>query len=683
MGAMDATTTTTTTIDARAFASDARALDAALDAIARGLPSARARATHAVCRATDSLDASTRARVEEVALECLAATSRVSDDDSGASTRVSGARMFHALGDAGRGGVGTLAALTRRDGAARVRAACARALGEVGGSNACVIRALGSALGDARDEVRIAATRACEARGAEAKTVVGKLAANATSDDPELRQATCEAIESVWRGRRGDPAPDGSEDVILFQSAECAGELTRDADAGVRAAATRCLGHLRGAAAAKVSLINKRIEDTDESVREAATEALIKLGFFNPSTGTLSKTGNYRTTKFSANKNLFAVLSGKQDIAAVRTRVKVPIGAVVRVWWPMDEAYYEAKVKAYDKETREHTVLYVDDGVEERVNFKKEKVDLRHKPSKKGPTTWIPCGMLPKKSKETKSESADKERARSERKRKREGDWIDYEGAGAEVQGVGLVGRHVKVWWPLDKAWYTAEVRGYDDGTREHVVFYFEDSEEEKLQLANERVQVFFPSEDATVPSVHGLEPKRLAVRVGKKNGMYEPGCFRGAECVSCVDEKGEPGTYLCADFDKRFGDPQTDTRRWRRSILVVPAPRSKDAPQSIDKWLRAQGDRWGAHVVGKELKMDINVDMRDFPADKGDVKPIWQRVKIIAYSSTSGEHQVVDVKEDGTTDPTRIHWLPLCMQRTAPDDGDDDGDDDDDDDDA
>ena len=35
--------------------------------------------------------------------------------------------------------------------------------------------------------------------------------------------------------------------------------------------------------------------------------------------------------------------------------------------------------------------------------------------------------------------------------------------------------------------------------------------------------------------------------------------------------------------------------------------------------------------------------------------------------TTTSGEHEVVDVRDDGTTDPSRAQWLPLFSQRTKP----------------
>ena len=41
----------------------------------------------------------------------------------------------------------------------------------------------------------------------------------------------------------------------------------------------------------------------------------------------------------------------------------------MRVWWPDDGAFYEARIKAWDRERDVHTLLYILDGVEVRSSF--------------------------------------------------------------------------------------------------------------------------------------------------------------------------------------------------------------------------------------------------------------------------------------------------------------------------
>ena len=41
----------------------------------------------------------------------------------------------------------------------------------------------------------------------------------------------------------------------------------------------------------------------------------------------------------------------------------------MRVWWPDDGAFYEARIKAWDRERDVHTLLYILDGVEVRMIY--------------------------------------------------------------------------------------------------------------------------------------------------------------------------------------------------------------------------------------------------------------------------------------------------------------------------
>ncbi|KAK1294157.1 DNA mismatch repair protein MSH6 [Acorus calamus] len=51
-----------------------------------------------------------------------------------------------------------------------------------------------------------------------------------------------------------------------------------------------------------------------------------------------------------------------------------------------------------------------------------------------------------------------------------------------------VVGRRVRVFWPLDKSWYEGCVRSFDEASGKHVVQY-DDAEEETLDLGKERIE--------------------------------------------------------------------------------------------------------------------------------------------------------------------------------------------------
>jgi len=50
------------------------------------------------------------------------------------------------------------------------------------------------------------------------------------------------------------------------------------------------------------------------------------------------------------------------------------------------------------------------------------------------------------------------------------------------------VGERLRVYWPMDDAWYEGRVMSYDESTKNHVVMY-DDGEEECLLLAQEKIE--------------------------------------------------------------------------------------------------------------------------------------------------------------------------------------------------
>ncbi|XP_072995622.1 DNA mismatch repair protein MSH6 [Typha latifolia] len=50
------------------------------------------------------------------------------------------------------------------------------------------------------------------------------------------------------------------------------------------------------------------------------------------------------------------------------------VGKKIRVFWPLDEAWYDGRVKSFDKNSGKHVIQY-DDGEEEAIQLKKEKVE--------------------------------------------------------------------------------------------------------------------------------------------------------------------------------------------------------------------------------------------------------------------------------------------------------------------
>ncbi|KAI4341663.1 hypothetical protein MLD38_026357 [Melastoma candidum] len=73
-------------------------------------------------------------------------------------------------------------------------------------------------------------------------------------------------------------------------------------------------------------------------------------------------------------KPLLVIPSGGCRHASMKSRGSEVSGKRVRVYWPLDEAWYEGCVKEYNEESGRHVVVY-DDGEEEALELAKEKVE--------------------------------------------------------------------------------------------------------------------------------------------------------------------------------------------------------------------------------------------------------------------------------------------------------------------
>ncbi|ESW35166.1 hypothetical protein PHAVU_001G212500 [Phaseolus vulgaris] len=69
------------------------------------------------------------------------------------------------------------------------------------------------------------------------------------------------------------------------------------------------------------------------------------------------------------------------------------------------------------------------------------------------------------------------------------GSSISPPSASSSLYGKEVVGQRIKVYWPLDKAWYEGSIISFDKNTSKHVVRYFDDEEEESLNLSEEKIE--------------------------------------------------------------------------------------------------------------------------------------------------------------------------------------------------
>jgi len=88
-----------------------------------------------------------------------------------------------------------------------------------------------------------------------------------------------------------------------------------------------------------------------------------------------------------------------------------------------------------------------------------------------------------------------------------------------------VVGRRLRVYWPLDDAWYEGRVDAYDAGSRKHRVKY-DDGEEEQVDLGKERFEWPATGEESTpLPARKLRRLRRMSdTAVAKSPGLVEDG---------------------------------------------------------------------------------------------------------------------------------------------------------------
>ncbi|CAN4098429.1 unnamed protein product [Withania somnifera] len=291
------------------------------------------------------------------------------------------------------------------------------------------------------------------------------------------------------------------------------------------------------------------------------------------------------------------------------------VGARIKIWWPLDETFYEAAVSSFDPVKEKHTIAYVDGDVERLSLYKErwemleesssQKVDIQREqvkdtyienilkpddledvqPAKNAELVSrksnkvagdVPESQVKKKGllhlgltngertkdtlcakrkpergswknesasncdAERKSEFCIKSKDRNiienkelpvqrvdgmEQKKKKKktttmrhnieesGDKDSKKPCTIKHYGVELIGARIRIWWPLDEAFYEATVSSFDPVKRRHKVEYI-DGDIEKLSLHKERWEMV---EDNSFQKDHGLDFQGHVVSPSKK----------------------------------------------------------------------------------------------------------------------------------------------------------------------
>ncbi|KAI4349732.1 hypothetical protein L6164_010292 [Bauhinia variegata] len=184
--------------------------------------------------------------------------------------------------------------------------------------------------------------------------------------------------------------------------------------------------------------------------------------------------------------------------------------------------------------------------------------------------------------------------------------------------GEDQVGRRVKVYWPLDKAWYEGCVKSFDKATGKHLVKY-DDDEEESLDLAKEKIEWVQETFSKLKRLRRGFSPPKQVV-------------FDDDEGAETVMEES-PGADV-ADDDSTDED-------WGKNHVVEDADDSEDDMEleeeedQEDEAERSKG-KPSLKVESKKRKLDGGRKSRSTKKSKSGVEIDKGSLKVSMLESTS-----------------------------------------------
>jgi hypothetical protein len=143
-----------------------------------------------------------------------------------------------------------------------------------------------------------------------------------------------------------------------------------------------------------------------------------------------------------------------------------------------------------------------------------------------------------------------------------------------------VIGRRLKVYWPLDKAWYAGKVTAYNASEGTHAVVY-DDGEEQDVDVAKEKVEWLSESEETeNRPKRRRRQnsdlPAAKATVVEEDKGARRGRARRQIKCVVESDDSDaddEESVFECSQEAERTGveeGEQAKCRSWGFERLFV-----------------------------------------------------------------------------------------------------------------
>ncbi|KAK9051851.1 hypothetical protein SSX86_028479 [Deinandra increscens subsp. villosa] len=213
-----------------------------------------------------------------------------------------------------------------------------------------------------------------------------------------------------------------------------------------------------------------------------------------------------------------------------------------------------------------------------------------------------------------------------------------------------LVGRHIRVWWPMDKAFYGGIVKSYDHQTKKHKVLY-EDGDVEVLNLDKERWE--FIENEHRPKQVWSVTCQLLFCRSSKKKIKSSGGSKKTKESTDISPSSMTRG--------KRT--PRKDLKQGKKGVSqraeYLEIERSKDPDTSMAEAETTTGEGLSNRIL--QMKKALSSRHEESSEGEGDsdkvekLSPVEKQIKDAESSSSdtssSQETATASVKKETEND--------------------------------
>ncbi|KAI4377612.1 hypothetical protein MLD38_015210 [Melastoma candidum] len=241
------------------------------------------------------------------------------------------------------------------------------------------------------------------------------------------------------------------------------------------------------------------------------------------------------------------------------------------------------------------------------------------------------------------------------------------EGNGAKKDGAALVGSKIKVWWPMDKAFYKGRVVDFDAVTKKHRIVYF-DGDVEVLSLRKERWEIVkdnsrnedgeeSESSDASLkrpPKKAKLKATQSATKQAKlvstpkqSIGGSSSSKPKGGTATSTVSHKSKEGSKANnPGGESSFRTPKGGQKSVDTSLEKVDKLKDKDASAS-SKVMKPKGDVSGSKNPLKSKHVTPETAGKLKSKQESNSKPVGKLLKS-------------PVKSGSKDDPSKVKPRPV-----------------------